>query len=165
MEAGSLPNPHAVRIEEMINYFDYDYVGPSDDKPFAAHLAATECPWAPTHKLVRVALQAKKVESASRPLSNIVFLLDVSGSMNEPNKLPLVKKSIGMLARQLGENDRVAIVVYAGAAGCVLPSTSGINQSAIMTALDNLQAGGSTNGAQGIELAYQIAGQNYIKAV
>ncbi len=163
MEAGSLPNPNAVRIEELINYFDYKYAGPEDDKPFAAQLAAMECPWQPRHKLVRVALQAKKIESKARPVSNLVFLLDVSGSMNEPNKLPLVKKSISMLVRQLGENDRVAIVVYAGAAGCVLPSTNGIHQSQIMTALDNLQAGGSTNGAQGIELAYQIAAQNYIK--
>ncbi len=163
MEANQLPNPNAVRIEEMLNYFDYDYQGPTDEKPFAANLAATTCPWNNDHKLVRIALQAKKIESENRPLSNLVFLLDVSGSMDEPNKLPLVKKAIGMLTRQLGENDRVAIVVYAGAAGLVLPSTRGNNQQQIMTALDDLHAGGSTNGGQGIQLAYDVAKQNYIR--
>ncbi len=163
MEAGRLPNPDAVRIEEMLNYFSYDYAGPQDDRPFAAHLAATTCPWTREHKLVRIALQAKHIENKNRPVSNLVFLLDVSGSMNEPNKLPLVKKAISMLARQLGENDRVAIVVYAGAAGLVLPSTTGNNQQAILTALDDLQAGGSTNGGEGIQLAYEIARQYFIQ--
>jgi Ca-activated chloride channel homolog len=163
LEASSLPNPNAVRIEEMINYFTYDYAGPEGETPFAAQLAAADCPWASGHKLVRIALQAKKLQNESRPLSNLVFLLDVSGSMDEPNKLPLVKKSISMLARQLGENDRVAIVVYAGAAGVVLPSTNGNNQAAIMSALDDLQAGGSTNGSGGIQLAYQIASEHFIK--
>ena len=163
VEANRLPNPNAVRIEEMINYFDYNYAGPTDDVPFGAALAAADCPWNADHKLVRIALQAKKIEADKRPLSNLVFLLDVSGSMSEPNKLPLLKKSITMLVRQLGENDRVAIVVYAGAAGIVLPSVPANRQNEIMTALDELAAGGSTNGGEGIELAYKIAKQNFIR--
>lgn len=161
-QASRLPSPQHVRIEELINYFDYSYAGPVDDKPFASHLAIANCPWNSNHQLVRIALQAKKVEAERRPKANLVFLLDVSGSMDEPNKLPLVKKSLSMLVRQLGENDRIAIVVYAGAAGCVLPSTLGSNQAQILSALDDLNAGGSTNGGQGIELAYRIAREHFI---
>ncbi len=157
-----LPPVDAVRIEELINYFDYDYAGPTDEHPFAVHLETAECPWKPEHRLVRVGIQGKRL-TGERPVSNLVFLIDVSGSMNEPNKLPLVQRSLAMLVRQLGENDRVAIVVYAGAAGLVLPPTSGTEQSAILAAIDNLRAGGSTNGGQGIHLAYATAKRNFIK--
>ncbi len=162
LENSRRPPPGAVRIEEFINYFDYEYAGPLDDKPFASHLAVATCPWQPQHKLVRIALQAKKVDMAQRPAANVVFLLDVSGSMNEPNKLPLVKEAMQMLARQLGENDKVAMAVYAGAAGCVLEGTRGNQQQQILAAIDKLEAGGSTNGGQGIQLAYQLARDNFI---
>lgn len=162
LEAGQMPPAGAIRIEELINYFQYDYQGPTDEQPFQAHLAVAQCPWQPEHRLVRIALQAKKMDMAKRPLSNLVFLLDVSGSMNEPNKLPLVKESIRMLVSQLGENDRVAMVVYAGAAGVVLESTRGDQKQVILEALDRLSAGGSTNGAQGIQLAYQLAREHFI---
>ena len=162
MELGQLPPADSVRIEELLNYFHYDYAGPTDDQPFASSLAVARCPWNADHRLVRVALQAKKIEAEKRPLSNLVFLLDVSGSMNEPNKLPLVQQALRMLISNLGENDRVAMVVYAGAAGKVLDSTLGTEQSAIMTALDRLTAGGSTNGGEGIQLAYQIAREHFI---
>jgi Ca-activated chloride channel family protein len=157
----TLPPPDAVRIEELVNYFDYDYPGPQDEHPFAARLEAAECPWNPEHRLVRVALKGREIEK-ERPASNLVFLLDVSGSMDEPNKLPLVKEGMTMLVRQLGENDRVAIVVYAGAAGLVLPSTRGTEQAAILEAIERLHAGGSTNGGEGIQLAYQTALDNFI---
>jgi len=156
------PNPSAVRIEEMINYFDYNYPGPTDGTPFAAHMKMTICPWNTEHRLVRVAVQAKKVNEEQRPASNLVFLIDVSGSMAQENKLPLVKRTLTLLASQLREQDRVAIVVYAGAAGCVLPSTSGASKDRIMAAIHELQSGGSTNGGQGIELAYRIAKENYV---
>ncbi len=162
LELSRRPPPEAVRIEEFINYFEYEYAGPLDDKPFAAHLAVAACPWQPQHKLVRIALQAKKVDLAQRPAANVVFLLDVSGSMNEPNKLPLVQDAMRMLAGQLGEQDRVAIVVYAGAAGCVLEGTRGDHQPQILAAIDKLRAGGSTNGGQGIQLAYQLARDSFI---
>ena len=162
LQAGSLPPANSVRIEEMLNYFDYDYAGPEDSHPFASNMAVGDCPWNNAHKLVRIGLQAKKIEVKDRPKANLVFLLDVSGSMDEPNKLPLVKQSIAMLVRQLGENDRISMVVYAGAAGCVLPSTTADKQKQILDALDELNAGGSTNGGQGIELAYSIAKEHFI---
>ncbi len=162
MENNQLPPAGAVRIEEFINYFDYEYAGPGNNDPFAAHLAVASCPWRPEHKLVRIALQAPKVDLSKRPAANIVFLLDVSGSMDEANKLPLVKESLRMLIEQLGENDRIAMVVYAGAAGCVLESTRGDKQKEIMGALERLSAGGSTNGGDGIQLAYNIARDHYI---
>ena len=162
LENSRRPPPGAVRIEEFINYFDYEYAGPLDDKPFASHLAVATCPWQPQHKLVRIALQAKKVDMAQRPPANVVFLLDVSGSMNEANKLPLVKEAMQMLAQQLGENDKVAMAVYAGAAGCVLEGTRGNQQQQILAAINKLEAGGSTNGGQGIQLAYQLARDNFI---
>ncbi|MBM3966461.1 MAG: DUF3520 domain-containing protein [Planctomycetes bacterium] len=157
-----VPNPSAVRIEEMLNYFDYNYPGPSDGSPFAAHMKMSVCPWNTEHRLVRVAIQAKKVDAEQRPASNLVFLVDVSGSMSDANKLPLVKRTLTLLASQLREQDRVAIVVYAGAAGCVLPSTSGASKDRILASIDELQSGGSTNGGQGIELAYRIAKENYV---
>ena len=162
MEGNRLPSPNMVRIEEMVNYFEYGYEGPQDERPFAAHMSVDRCPWNTEHQLVRVGLQAKKIDKDKRVKANIVFLLDVSGSMNEPNKLPLVKKSLSMMVNQLNENDRVAIVVYAGAAGCVLPSTCGAEKQAILSSLDHLNAGGSTNGGQGIQLAYSIAKEHFI---
>lgn len=160
---GQLPPPEAVRIEELVNYFDYDYAEPTGDEPFASNVEVAVCPWQPKHRLVRVGIKGKEIDNRQRPLSNLVFLLDVSGSMNEPNKLPLVKKGMRMLLSQLGENDRVSIVVYASAAGLVLPPTPGNEQEAILSALDRLAAGGSTNGGEGILLAYQTAAESYIE--
>ncbi|MFK7735511.1 MAG: von Willebrand factor type A domain-containing protein [Pirellulaceae bacterium] len=164
LQARRLPPPAAVRIEEFVNYFDYEYAGPGkSDVPFGAALAVANCPWKPQHKLVRIALQAEKLRLADRPKSNLVFLLDVSGSMSDENKLPLVQESLRMLAEQLGEEDRVSIVVYAGAAGCVLEPTTGDKQQEILSALEQLSAGGSTNGGEGIELAYSLARDNFIE--
>ncbi len=163
LSEGRLPPPDAVRIEELINYFDYDYAGPDDDVPFAAHVEVTACPWKAGHRLVRIALKGKEIPAEQRPASNLVFLLDVSGSMGSPDKLPLLKEGMKLLAKQLREQDRVAIVVYAGSEGLVLPSTSGAQQATIIDALNRLQAGGSTNGGAGIELAYRIARENFIR--
>lgn len=164
LEARRLPPPGAVRIEELVNYFDYEYTGPKNDEaPFGVDLAITDCPWRPRTKLVRIAMQAEKLDYENRPKANIVFLLDVSGSMDKPNKLPLVKESIEMLVQQLGKDDRVAIVVYAGAAGCVLESTSGTEQEAILEALEGLSAGGSTNGGDGIQKAYELARNQFVE--
>jgi Ca-activated chloride channel family protein len=157
-----LPPPDAVRIEELINYFDYSYAGPTDSHPFAVHLESAECPWKTTNRLVRIGIQAKRVDDQPHR-ANLVFLIDVSGSMDAPNRLPLVKRGLQMLTRELGENDRIAIAVYAGSAGVVLPSTSGDQQATILAALERLQAGGSTNGGQGIALAYNIAEQQKIE--
>jgi Ca-activated chloride channel family protein len=163
-EARQLPPPAAVRIEEFLNYFQYDYAPPvAGAAPFAAHLEAAACPWADKHQLVRIGLKGKEVAHDKRPLSNLVFLVDVSGSMNQPDKLPLVKQGLRMLVEQLGENDRVAIAVYAGAAGLVLPSTGGDKKSDILRTIDALQAGGSTAGGAGIRLAYGIALEHFIK--
>ena len=162
LENKVLPSPSTIRIEEWLNYFDYGYPGPVGDDPFAAHLRMGDCPWNAKHKLVRVAIQAKKVANEERPNSNLVFLIDVSGSMADANKLPLVKKTLGLLSAQLRPQDRVAIVVYAGAAGCVLPSTGGDRKDQILASINELQSGGSTNGGQGIELAYKIAKENFI---
>ncbi len=157
-----LPPPDAVRIEEMVNYFQYDYAGPEDDVPFAAHIAVAGCPWAADHRLVRVGLKGKEFPREDRPPSNLVFLLDVSGSMQSDDKLPLLKKGMKMLAEEMRSIDRVAIVVYASAEGLVLPSTPGDQYDEIIAALDKLEAGGSTNGGAGIELAYRIAKENFI---
>lgn len=153
----------AVKIEEMINYFNYEYPQPTKGQPFAIHTEVAQTPWNSDSKLVKIALQGKTVPLDNIPASNLVFLLDVSGSMNSPNKLPLLKSAFKLLTGQLREQDKVAIVVYAGAAGVVLPSTSGSDKTAILAALDNLSAGGSTAGGAGIELAYQIAQENFIK--
>ena len=161
-QQGRLPSPNMVRIEELVNYFEYEYPSPQDDTPFAASIKMLPCPWNKNHKLVRVGIQAKKLQAEERPKCNLVFLIDVSGSMNDPNKLPLVQRSLSMLASRLRNDDRVAIVVYAGAAGCVLESTPGHNREKIVAAIHNLQAGGSTNGGQGIQLAYSIARENFI---
>ncbi len=163
MQYRQLPPPDAVRIEELVNYFPYDYLGPMGAHPFAAHMEVAECPWQPEHRLARIAIKGKEIKPDKRPASNLVFLLDTSGSMNDANKLPLVKKGMTMLVEQLGENDRVAICVYASAAGMVLPSTRGDEKETIIAALDKLQAGGSTAGGEGIALAYQVARDNFIE--
>lgn len=161
LNRNSLPRPDAVRIEEFLNYFDYGYAPPADDRPFAASMQIATCPWNPKHRLARIGIKGRVVEE-NRPSSNLVFLLDVSGSMDEPNKLPLVIKGMKMLTKQLTENDKVAIVVYAGAAGLILDATRGDQKQQIVSALERLKAGGSTNGGQGIVLAYQIAQDNFI---
>ena len=161
MQHRQLPSPAAVRIEEMINYFDYNYDPPQDEHPFAASMEVADCPWKPGHRLARIGIKGKVIDQ-ERPSSNLVFLLDVSGSMNNANKLPLVIDGMTMLTEQLTENDSVAIVVYAGAAGMVLDSTTGDKKKTIIDALARLKAGGSTNGGRGIQLAYQIARDNFV---
>ncbi len=160
---GHMPPPEAVRVEEMINYFSYDYPQPVEEHPLAIYTEVADCPWNSAHKLMHVGMQAKDLSKEELPLSNLVFLLDVSGSMGDMNKLPLVKRSLNLLLEELRDEDRVAIVVYAGAAGVVLPSTRGSNKEKIREALNNLSAGGSTAGGQGIRLAYDIAEKNFIK--
>lgn len=162
LENGTIPPAGAVRIEEMINYFDYYYPQPVNGDPFTVNTEISECPWNTQHKLVHIGLQGKEVPLDNLPASNMVFLVDVSGSMDEPNKLPLVQASMNMLADQLREKDKVSIVVYAGSAGLVLPPTSGSNKTKIKEAINNLEAGGSTAGGQGIELAYKTAKENFI---
>ena len=163
LQNGSLPPAGAVRIEEMINYFDYSYTRPENKEPFAVNTEMSDCPWNPQHKLVHIGLQGKEIPLENLPASNMVFLIDVSGSMDEPNKLPLVQASMKLLTDQLRQDDKVAIVVYAGNAGLVLPSTNGANKTAIREAIDNLEAGGSTAGGEGIKLAYKTARENFIK--
>lgn len=159
---GMMPPPAAVRLEELVNYFPYRDQAPEGDDPYRVTVELAECPWQPRHTLARIALKAKPIARDKRPPSNLVFLVDVSGSMDEPHKLPWVKQSLTMLVDQLGENDRISIVVYAGASGLVLDSTSAINKNTILQSLDRLNAGGSTNGGAGIELAYAIAEKNFI---
>jgi Ca-activated chloride channel homolog len=163
LNSGSLPPKDAVRIEELVNYFTYHYAPPGDDKPFAVHAEVAGCPWEPKHRLLRIALKGREIELENRPASNLVFLIDVSGSMDDPAKLPLLKSALHLLVDKLGENDRVAMVVYAGSSGLVLPSTSGLYKETILAALDQLQAGGSTNGGSGIQLAYQVARDKFIR--
>lgn len=158
-----LPPPGAVRIEELINYFRYDYGPPEGNHPFSVNLEIAPCPWQNKHWLARVGLKGLEIDRQQKPPANLVFLLDVSGSMNSPHKLPLVKSAMRMLLDQLDEDDRVAIVVYAGASGLVLPSTSAKDRHTILSALDRLSAGGSTNGGDGIRLAYDVAVQNLIE--
>lgn len=160
---GQLPPKDAVKIEELINYFGYDYESPRGKHPFAVNHEVSVAPWNPKHQLVHIGLQGEKIETDNLPASNMVFLLDVSGSMNAPDKLPLLKKSLKLLVNEMRPEDKVAIVVYAGAAGEVLPSTSGKEKGKILKALENLRAGGSTAGGAGIKLAYKIAKQNFIK--
>jgi Ca-activated chloride channel family protein len=162
VEQGRLPPPGALRIEEMVNYFPYGYEGPANGDPFAVRVDAASCPWAPRHRLVRIALQGRTVADEVRPPANVVFLVDVSGSMQPDNKLPLAKASIALLAERLDARDRISIVVYAGAAGLVLPPTSGADRAAVKAALDGLGAGGSTAGGAGIELAYRVAAENFV---
>lgn len=159
---GMLPPKDAVRIEELVNYFEYDYPTPVGDVPFSVTTEVANAPWNKQHRIVSIGLQGKKVALDNVPPSNLVFLLDVSGSMNEPRKLPLLKDALRILVNQLSSKDKVAIVVYAGKSGLVLPSTSADNKGEILNALNNLNAGGSTNGGQGIQLAYQVAQENFI---
>ena len=159
---GHLPPAAAVRVEELVNYFPYAYAPPTDGRPFAVHGEIAACPWEPRHRLVRIALKAREVARKERPASNIVFLLDVSGSMDAPNKLPLVKASMRMLLDELSERDTVSIVVYAGASGVALPPTTCEKKEVIAQAIDTLAAGGSTNGASGITLAYDTAALHFV---
>jgi len=168
LNQGQLPPADAVRIEELINYFSYEDAAPTKSleeggDPFAVHMAQTYAPWNPKHRLLRIGLKGYEMPWEERPASNLVFLLDVSGSMNNANKLPLVKRAMSVLIDRLDARDRVAIVVYAGASGLVLPSTTANNHETIEHALNNLKAGGSTNGGAGIELAYKVARDNFIK--
>ena len=158
---GQRPPKDAIRIEELVNYFDYDYSDPKGDHPFNIITEISSAPWNTQHKLVHIGLQGKRIPTDNLPPSNLVFLIDVSGSMESPNKLPLLKSSFRMLANELRPQDHVAIVVYAGAAGLVLRPTSGENKSAIVDALDKLQAGGSTAGGAGIKLAYSVAREHF----
>ena len=160
---GQKPEKDAVRVEQFINYFSYDYPNPTGQHPIHVQTETQPCPWKKEHLLVRIGVKAKEIPSENLPPSNFVFLIDVSGSMFSPNRLPLVKSSLKLLTNNLREKDRVSVVVYAGAAGEVLPSTSGADKQKIFEALDKLEAGGSTAGGAGIELAYKVAQKNYIR--
>jgi Ca-activated chloride channel homolog len=160
---GQRPPKDAVRIEEMVNYFDYSYEQPKDDHPFSVITEISQAPWNSKHKLVHIGLQGKKISTEKLPPSNLVFLIDVSGSMSDPNKLPLLKTSFRMLVEHLRAQDHVAIVVYAGAAGLVLEPTPGDEKKRINEALDRLEAGGSTAGGAGINLAYAVAKEHFVK--
>ncbi len=161
LTGGTLPYPDAVRIEELINYFTYDYPQPRSDAPFSFTSETAACPWNEENLLLQIGLQGERISKEELPPSNIVFLLDVSGSMSDANKLPLLKKSMGLLIETLDQDDRVSIVAYAGAAGLVLPPTPGNDSIKILGAMDNLEAGGSTAGGEGIELAYRTAAENF----
>ena len=159
---GQLPPPDAVRIEEMINYFHYDLSGPVNNDPVAIHTELSSAPWNTRHRLLRIGLKAKTIDVNKLPASNLVFLIDVSGSMDQANKLPLVKASMKLLPEQLRSEDKVAIVTYAGEAGVALQSTTGDKKETILNAIDNLHASGSTNGGEGIKMAYRIARENFM---
>ena len=165
LDAGQLPPPDAVRIEELLNYFSYDYEAPTEDSedPFAVHVEIANCPWTPEHRLARVGIKGYEIDRDMRPATNLVFLIDVSGSMRRANKLPLVKQSLHQLVKNLNGDDRIAMVVYAGAPGLVLPSTYAYDRGAIIDAIARLESGGSTNGGAGIQLAYDVAQQHYIE--
>ncbi len=162
IQDGTRPPIDAVRIEEMVNYFPYEWGDVAGEHPFAVTTEVTQAPWKREHRLVRIGLHAPSVDIRHLPPGNLVFLLDVSGSMNSPDKLPLLKSAFALLVDQLRPQDRVAIVVYAGAAGLVLPSTPGNQQDRILAALEQLRAGGSTAGGEGLQLAYEIAREHYI---
>uniref|UniRef100_UPI0035A93195 YfbK domain-containing protein n=1 Tax=uncultured Flavobacterium sp. TaxID=165435 RepID=UPI0035A93195 len=154
---------NAVRVEEMVNFFKYSYEQPKGEDPFSIQTEYSDAPWNPKHKLLKIGLQGKTIPTEKLPASNLVFLIDVSGSMDEENKLPLLKQSLKILVNELRKEDKVSIVVYAGAAGMVLPPTSGDDKKTIIDALEKLNAGGSTAGGEGIELAYKTAQENFIK--
>lgn len=160
---GQRPPRDAVRIEEMLNYFHYDYPAPAGDAPFATLTEVATCPWQSEHYLARIAIKGREVGAKERPAANLVFLVDVSGSMDAPDKLPLVQQSLTLLAEQLEARDRLAVVVYAGATGLALPSTRGDRKATIVSALNALRSGGSTNGGAGIQLAYRVAQDNFIQ--
>ncbi|MFY0626848.1 MAG: von Willebrand factor type A domain-containing protein [Reichenbachiella sp.] len=159
---GQKPYADAVRVEEMINYFSYDYMNPTGTTPFSVNTEVSTAPWSPKHQLVHIGIQGKKLDIENTPNSNLVFLIDVSGSMSSPNKLPLLKSSMKLLINNLNAKDRVAIVAYAGAAGLVLPSTPASQRETIFSALERLTSGGSTAGGAGIELAYKVAEENLL---
>lgn len=163
LQRGVMPPPDAVRIEELINYFPYDYSAPAEGEPFSVQMEMGECPWNSAHQLLRIGLYGKKIELDKAAPGNFVFLIDVSGSMSSEDKLPLLVSSFKLLVEQLRPEDRIAIVVYAGAAGLVLPSTPGSDKATIYAALESLESGGSTAGGAGIELAYETARKNFIK--
>ena len=162
LDDGALPPAGAVRVEELINYFRFDYPNPTAGRPFSVTTELGSCPWAPGHRLVLIGLKAAPLEADRTPPRNLVFLLDVSGSMNTPDKLPLVKSAMRMLAATLTPADRVAIVTYAGTSGVALPTTTGANRTRIDRAIADLRPGGSTNGASGIRLAYELAAASFI---
>jgi len=163
LNEGHLPPADAVRVEELINYFHFDYADSIQGAPFGITTEVGPCPWNAGHKLALIGLQARRLPEDRTPPRNLVFLLDVSGSMSPPARLPLVKSAMTILADTLRHEDRVAIVVYAGNSGVALPATRGDQHEAILSAISSLNAGGSTNGAAGIQLAYQIASENFIK--
>lgn len=163
LNGNSLPPPDAVRIEEMINYFSYDYPDPTGKHPFSIITEISDCPWNKENKLVHIGLQGKKLDYENLKPCNLVFLVDASGSMEDENKLPLLKKGLKMLISELSSKDRIAIVAYAGAAGLVIESTEATEEKKIIRALDKLEAGGSTAGGEGIELAYKVAKENLIE--
>ncbi len=159
---GALPPADAVRIEELDNYFDYGYPAPAGDAPLALYTELGDCPWNPNHKLLQVGMRARDLSGGRAPARNLVFLMDVSGSMSDEDKLPLLKRAFMPLIESLRPEDKVAIVVYAGSEGLVLPPTSGTQRGTIRKALENLDAGGSTNGGAGIELAYRMARESFV---
>jgi len=165
LQEGQLPPRDAVRVEELLNYFSYDLPAPAADSPDPVRISTelSDCPWAPGHQLARIGIQAKKVEMASLPPANLVFLVDVSGSMLGDDRLPLVQAGLRLLVRQLRPQDHVALVAYAGAAGLVLPPTPGSQPEVLLDAIDRLTAGGSTAGGEGLRLAYAVAQQNFQK--
>ena len=163
LTGGRLPPKDAVRVEELINYFRFDYPQPDGDAPFAITTSVAACPWAPAHQLVHIGLQARTLAQDQLPPRNLVFLIDVSGSMYDPAKLPLVKQALGLLIDQLTERDRVSIVVYAGASGLALPPTSGDRKGEIRSVVSQLEAGGSTAGGAGIQLAYRVAAESFLE--
>jgi len=160
---GQKPPKDAIRIEEMINYFDYDYPQPKNQVPFSINTELSACPWNDNHLLLHIGLQGKEIATDNLPASNLIFLKDVSGSMSSDNKLPLLKSAFKMLAKKLRPNDHVSIVVYAGAAGLVLPPTPGSEKETIIRALDRLSAGGSTAGGAGLKLAYKTAQTHFVE--
>lgn len=161
--SGIIPDPEAVRIEEMLNYFTYDYDEPEGGVPFSINTEIGKCPWNEEHYLLTVGIQGKKVDKEALPKSNLVFLIDVSGSMDEPDKLPLLKNAFRQLVEELTEDDRVSIVVYSGDTGVILNGAEGSEKNLILDKINSLSAGGSTAGASGIELAYSLAEENLIK--
>lgn len=163
INSGVMPPKDAVRLEELINYFTYDYPQPKGDRPFSINTEVANAPWNSQHKLVHIGLQGKSISTKDLPANNLVFLIDVSGSMNSPDKLPLVKASLKYLVSELRAKDSVTIVVYAGAAGLVLPPTPGNQKEKILDSINKLEAGGSTAGGAGIQLAYKVARDNFIK--
>jgi Mg-chelatase subunit ChlD len=162
LDDGQWPPADAVRIEELVNYFPYAYAEPTDEHPVAVTVEAAPCPWQPAHRLARIALKAQEIDDARRPATSLVFLVDVSGSMQDENKLPLAQQSLRMLTEQLTENDRIALVTYSDEARQVLDGTPGDRRETIVAAVNALTAGGSTNGAGGLTLAYDVARRHFI---